>query len=67
MKYYKAGKETYTRVQQDGWKLVSGLHDGIIIPEIWERFHENKWQIAEAYDGFGHLISPSGVKIAKLF
>lgn len=67
-KWLKNGKEAYRQARKEGWILIEKMHDGILMPEYWERKNKSgEWEFEEAYDGFGHLIGPDGKKMMKLW
>ena len=67
-KWIRNGEKIYRDARLNGWKLITRLHDGIMMPENWERKMEGKdWEFKDAYDGSGGLISPDGKKIIRLW
>lgn len=67
-KWCKKGEEIYREARKNGWKLITKLHDGILMPEHWERKNQNgEWEFRDAYNGSGKMIGLNGEKIMKLW
>lgn len=63
MKWFKKGREIYKKATQEGWRLIEKPHDGIIMPEHWERRKDGEWEFRDAYNGGFVALGPNGEKM----
>ena len=67
-KWLKKGEELYREARKNGWELITKSHDGILMPENWERKKpDGDWEFKDAYNGAGFALAPGGEKIMKLW
>lgn len=51
---------------EKGWRLISKFHDGVLMPEHWERKIDGEWQFRDAHDGDGGRLRWDGEFMGKI-